>query len=495
MNEWDRVQELFAEVAELAPAERAERLRERTGGDARIARRVEALLAADTLPVDALDDGAAALLARLSDTPRPEALIGLTFDAYRIDDRISSGGMAHVYRATRRVGGAERRIALKVLRPGLDGAAFLERFERERATLAALEHENVVTFLDAGALPDGRPFLVMEYVDGEPITVWSRGVSRDDVLERFAEVLAAVQHAHQRLVVHRDLKPSNVLVTPNGTPKLLDFGVAAVLEEDGGDAAGGGPLTPAYASPEQVRGDPVTTGSDVFALGLLLHELVAGALPADGPSGREVTVRGDLGAVIRKAIATEPARRYRSADRFADDVRRVLAHEPVSARPATWTYRSARFARRHRGALATGAALVVAVATGWIGAVLDLRLARADASTGWGAHAEAKAAARVFEAWIARAASGDPALAEDAAAHLERALAENLATHPEAETLVRLALADLYLSRAEAGDVERARLHAERAAELARTTRGVGRAERERAAALVERVIRVDRAR
>ena len=393
--------------------------------------------------------------------------------------------MSHVYRATRSSAGTERRVALKVLRPGLDTRAFLDRFQRERQTLAALEHEHVVAFVDAGALPDGRPFLVMEYVDGVPLTAWARDVELNARLELFLQVLRAVQYAHQKLVVHRDLKPSNVLVTSQGVPKLLDFGVASVLATERASAEDGGPLTPAYASPEQLRGDPVTTASDVFSLGVLLHELVAGRLPRAAPDPVAGEVPADLGAVIRRALAADPAQRYRSADHLADDLRRWLSAEPVSARPATWSYRASLFARRHRWPLAVAAAIVAALAIGWIGSDLDRRLAEQDAGIGWGAHAQAKAAARVFESWIASASAADPALADAAAAHLERALEQDLAELPEAETMVRLALADLYLDR---GDALRASAHAERAWELARTTRGVGRAERERARRLRERV-------
>ncbi len=477
-DSWELVQTLFEEAAGLAPRERARFLQARAGGDAELVRRVEALAEADARPHAQLDRSATELLHELRNEPPADALCGTVFGSYRVDAWVSSGGMAHVYRATRRTAGTERRVALKVLRPGLDTEAFLERFRRERQLLASLEHEHIVTFLDAGALPDGRPWLVMEYVEGESLVRWGQDQPLRRRLELFLQVAAAVQYAHQKLVVHRDLKPSNVLVTDQGVPKLLDFGVATALESEEPNGART-PLTPAYASPEQLRGEAVTTASDVWSLGVLLHELATGALPGDG-----TTLSGDLDAIVRRALAQDPARRYRSADLLSDDVRRHLAGEPVSARPDAWTYRATLFARRHRFALGFAAAIVLATIAGWIGSDLDRRRAEAEASIGWGAHAQAKVAARVFERWIAAVTASDAALASDAAAHMESALDDDLADWPEAETMVRIALAELYLER---GERERAREHAERASRLAATVRGVGRVERERATALLQR--------
>jgi hypothetical protein len=198
-----------------------------------------------------------------------------------------------------------------------------------------------------------------------------------------------------------------------------------------------------------------------------------------------VKVAGDLGAIVRLAVATEPTRRYRSADQMAGDVRRYLAREPVAARPASWVYRSSLFVGRNRWPIALAAAVVVALALGWIGSDLERRAAEREAGRGWSAHAQARLTARVFEGWIASVTAADPDLWAAAAAHLEKAVRDELAAYPEAETLVRLTLVDLYLQR---GERERAAEHAERACELSRTTPGVGERERERAAALRERV-------
>lgn len=483
MNRWQLEQELFEETAALEASVRSRVLRERAGGDETLVRHVERLVAADEHPLAALEGTSTDLWLALRSEPGPQTLCSTTFGPYRVDEYLASGGMAHVYRATRTSAGTERRVALKVLRPVFTGEDFLARFQRERETLASLEHEHVVAFLDAGALPDGLPFLAMEYVEGTPLTVWGRSVPLRRRLELFLQVLAAVQYAHQKLVLHRDLKPSNVLVTAQGAPKLLDFGVATALEPARERAGVPGPLTPGYASPEQLRGEALTTASDVYSLGVLLCELAT--QDAGGAGDRpERPLTGDLAAIVYKALAPLPRERYSSADELAGDLRRFLASEPVAARRATWTYRAQLFASRNRWPLALAAAIVIATVAGWIGSDLRRRSAEREASRGWGAHAQAKSAARAFEEWLVSAAAADPALGAAAAAHLEATLRGPVAQLPEAETLVRLALAELYLRL---GDRARAAPHAERAASLARSTSGVGDAERRRAAELLQR--------
>jgi len=486
VNRWNLVQSLFDETVDLDATSRARVLAERCGEDRDLARVVEELVAAEAAPLEALDGTAGDLWRGLTDDPQAEGLCGQSFGPYRVEEHLSSGGMGHVYRATRVSAGAERRVALKVLRAGLADDAFLARFQRERETLAALEHEHIVAFLDAGALPDGRPFLVMELVQGTPLTEWGRGVPVRARIELFLQVLAAVQYAHEKLVVHRDLKPSNVLVTPQGVPKLLDFGVAAVLAPGAAPGGGPDPLTPSHASPEQLRGAPAATAADVYSLGLLLHELLTGEFPSPEPvaAGRRPGLDRDLAAIVGRALEPEAARRYGSADRMAADLKRYLAREPVTARRATWLYRASLFVRRNLWPLALGAAAVAVLVAGLVGAELGRRRAVAESSAGWGAHGQAKAAARVLERWIVSAASDDPALASAAAASLEGALEDDLRDLPEAEVLTRITLARLYLDR---GDVDRAARHAARAWELAQTTRGVGEMEKQRARELVER--------
>lgn len=487
MNRWEQLQELFESTVELDASERARVLHERTHGDSELIASVEALVASHASPAEGLDLSATQVLLQLKAESPAAELLGLEFDGYRLDDHLASGGMAHVYRATRMSAGTERRVALKVLRPSLDTAAFLERFQRERETLAALEHEHIVTFLDAGALPDGRPYLVMEYIEGLPLSQWGRSVAQPQRIALFLQVLAAVQYAHRQLVVHRDLKPSNVLVTKQGVPKLLDFGVALALGVEGNHSQAGGPLTPAYASPEQLRGEAITTSTDIYSLGVLLRELLSA--DTSEPAAAPVKVSADLEAIIARALSEDPFSRYRSVDHFADDLRRERAHEPISARPGTWAYRAALAVRRHRFALGLGGALLLATLTGWIASDLARRRAEAEASTGWGAHAEVKTVARIYEEWLTGVASDDPELFAAATAHLEASLGAKLEAHPETETLVRLTLAELYLgSGAGHGDRERAGVHIERAWKIAQTTRGLGWGDRKRIEALRERV-------
>lgn len=484
MNHWQRVQELFAATAELEGAERARALRAGAGPDSSLIAEVEALLRADGIAAPQFAQTAAELLHEIADEPPAADLCGQQFGSYRIETHLASGGMGHVYLATRTTAGIERRVAIKVLRPGLGGAGLLARFQQERATLAALEHEHIVGFLDAAALPDGRPYLVMEYVDGVPLTDWivrpELGLRRR--LDLFLQILSAVQCAHRSLVVHRDLKPSNVLVNAQGRPKLLDFGIAAVLAPDhllaptsGGDA----PLTPMYASPEQLRGASVTTASDVYSLGVLLRDVVGGGLP-------EAAIPSDLAAIARKATAPDPEQRYASADRFAEDIRRHLAGSPVSARPARWGYRAACFLRRNRWGVLAGLAIVAALGAGWVAADLSRRRAERESSIGWGAHAEARMVARIFEDLLATVAAERADLATLAVQRLERTLEAEVAGRPEGEALTRLALSRLYLLR---GDFDPAMRHVDRALFLCETARGLGSGDLRRAREMRERIL------
>lgn len=340
---------------------------------------------------------------------------------YRLLRRLGAGGMGTVHLAVRDDGEFAKRVALKIVKRGMDTEEVLRRFEQERQVLASLDHPGIARVLDGGRCPDGRPYLVMELVEGLPIDRWC-DQQRLDVRERielFAQVCDAVDDAHRSLVVHRDLKPSNVLVTQDGRPKLLDFGIAKVLDARQGFATidlTATPLkllTPAYASPEQVRGDPVTTASDVYSLGVVLYLLLTGRTPlrfetgapaeiervvclveperpstslsatarrggsapegSDPPTGeltRELATRrsttpkslrralsGDLDTIVLKALRKEPRRRYASAAELATDLRRHLRGLPVSARPDSLAYRSSRFVRRNR--LAVAAAVLV----------------------------------------------------------------------------------------------------------------------------------------
>lgn len=283
--------------------------------------------------------------------------------------------MGTVWEAARD-GDFDRRVAVKVLRRGMDSEDVLRRFATERQILANLDHPNIARLYDGGTTPDGRPYFVMEAIEGEPVDRFCerKGLTVPERLRLFLTVCSAVAAAHQSLVVHRDLKPSNILVTADGAPKLLDFGIAKLLDPEDGEGAettveASRRLTPGYASPEQVEGGPVTTASDVYSLGVLLHELLTGKRlrrtghgDPERPSAAAGTpelarrLRGDLDAIVAMALREEPSRRYGSVEQLAEDVRRHLVSEPVLARRGTLSYRAGKFVRRNRVALVVGLA-------------------------------------------------------------------------------------------------------------------------------------------
>jgi serine/threonine protein kinase len=269
----------------------------------------------------------------------------------------------------------------------------LARFRNERQILAALDHPHIAALYDGGSTEEGLPYIVMEYVAGQPLNQYcdSHGLSLATKLRLFRQICDAVQYAHQKLIVHRDLKPANILVTADGVPKLLDFGIAKLLlaPELLGDAAlrtetGVSVMTPDYASPEQIRGEAVSTASDVYSLGVVLYELLAGQRPhalarhdrvellreicetdPKPPSAAgDAALRGDLDTIVLKALHRDPARRYRSVEQFSEDIRRYLENRPVTARPDTLVYRLSRFTARNPWGIAAVAALVLSLASG-----------------------------------------------------------------------------------------------------------------------------------
>ncbi|MEM8962726.1 MAG: serine/threonine-protein kinase [Acidobacteriota bacterium] len=376
---WRRIQEVFHLVVEAAADERAAILADVADGDRDLIAQVEALLASDAAAATFLDRPATAW--RDEDPDAVPALIG----PYRPLEILGRGGMGVVYLAERADQTFDKRIALKVVSRELATPELARRFRAERQILADLEHPNIARLLDGGTTEDGRPYLVMEYVDGQPLDRFldTHDLDLEARLDLFVKICDAVHTAHRNLVVHRDLKPGNILVTASGQPKLLDFGIAKLLahpeiattdpasETDARivvTEAGVRPMTPAYASPEQLRGESVTTASDVYTLGLVLYEMLVGrsskataahAKPlsvalADAAGLGHVSgaVRTDLDHLLRTALQDAPEARYPSAEALAADVERLLGGLPITARESTLSYRASRFVRRHRLAVA-----------------------------------------------------------------------------------------------------------------------------------------------
>jgi serine/threonine protein kinase len=394
-GDFEELDRLFHQAVDLPAGERTAFVSAVAVRSPALGRRLEALL---------VQDGAGTVGPDVAEvvraiTAEADPLVGERFGAYRIERVIGRGGMGAVYLGRRADDAFEHDVAIKTILAGLESPAVLERFRREREILARLDHPGVARLLDGGTGPRGVPYVVMEYVDGVPITrhVTGANVSLRQRLELFLELCDAVQFVHRNLIVHRDIKPGNVLVTADRRVKLLDFGIARLTDEfeAGGSrtATGDRVLTPEYASPEQVLGQPVTTATDVYALGVLLYELLTGVRPLQFSStspydiAREIvdrtplppsqTIRqgdapvppallrlarqleGDLDRIVLMAMRKEPERRYPSVAAFADDVRAWLDDRPVTAHADTWRYRVRKFVRRHPAA--TGAAAIFAV--------------------------------------------------------------------------------------------------------------------------------------
>lgn len=508
-------EERFDELADLDAAERERRLAALDVEDPELARLLRELLAADArdnelLSTPLVDRAPAFLAAALGVSPGAPAgrdRAGERIGRYRLLSLLGRGGMAEVWLAERADGELEYRAALKLVRPELGSEGILARFLRERRILAGLEHPAIARFLDGGRSESGEPYFVLEHVDGTPITTWcaARGATLEERLRLVIEVCEAVDHAHRKLVVHRDLKPSNILVDRAGRPKLLDFGIAKLVvpEPEGTDPRAIEEtrlFTPTYAAPEQILGRPVTTATDIYALGVLLFELLTGEKPhpraaaflpdlareLDGetverpserlrravaagsapPEARRLAAlcAGDLDTIVAKALHREPERRYASASALADDLRRYLSGHPVAARPDSFAYRSRRFVRRHRWAVAAALLVVASLVTGLAVSLWQARIARA----------EARRAERVRSFLIAIFREADPSrtrgatitaneILEIGASRVERELVGEPEVAAElldaiAQVQFELGLADAAQKRAEAAIALRRRL-------------------------------------
>ncbi|HEU0119959.1 MAG TPA: serine/threonine-protein kinase [Bryobacteraceae bacterium] len=379
---WEKIQELFYRADELPPATRALFLQDVCAGDRELLLEVESLLETAHADPGRVEESVAAVAGHiLSSDP---AFTLQRVGPYEIVRTLGEGGMGVVYLARRVDEEFQQIVALKIIRPAFSFRDATARFRAERQILANLVHPNIARMLDGGITPGGQPYLVMEYVQGQSISQWrqQRGLRLDEVLELFRSVCAGVQCAHQSLIVHRDIKPANILVDRDGIPKLLDFGVAKLLDSEGvSDSPSTRMMTLEYASPEQILGRPVTTATDVYGLGVLLFELITGRRPylpasqtalawqhliceTDPPRPSTLaSVDTDVDNIILKAMHRDPERRYATAAELSEDIRRYLEGFPVSALPDSVGYRSRKFMRRHRA----GVIIAVLVASLLIG--------------------------------------------------------------------------------------------------------------------------------
>jgi serine/threonine protein kinase/tetratricopeptide (TPR) repeat protein len=444
-DRWQRIWRMCHEAVELEEGEQADFLQAACAGDADLRREVESLLVHRKgvdrfIEAPVLEMAAKALAEdesfRSKEVPR---LIGRIVSEYRIVEKVASGGMGEVYRAVRADGTYEKEVAVKFIRSGFDTDFFLDRFRSERQILANLNHSNIERMIDGGTTEDGLPYVVMEYIQGQPIDEYCElhALSLRDRLQLFRTVCSAVGYAHQNLVVHRDLKPGNILVTGEGVPKLLDFGVAKILNPRQSEmAAEHGVtvlrmLTPDYASPEQVRNEAITTSSDVFSLGVILYVLLTGQRPyrvgtdspheimkaicetepekpstavtrvrasenaggrrpsgtwgasassaagrGDRPEKLSRALAGDLDTIVLKALKKEPERRYSSVEQFSEDIGRHLGGLPVVAHRDTMGYRAWKFTGRHKLGVGAAALLVLSLVGGLIATLREARIAR-----------------------------------------------------------------------------------------------------------------------
>jgi tetratricopeptide (TPR) repeat protein len=396
---WQAIGDLFDEALAVPTVERTALIDKVCGSDDVVRREVRSLLASHDAAggfVQKRIDAALASFHQRSDIATL-ARVG----PYRLVRELGRGGMGTVFLAERDDDQYQAKVAIKLVRPGMDTEFILARFRRERQTLARLQHPNICHLFDGGTTNDGLPYIVMEFIDGPWITTYAaqHKLSIEARLRLFLEVCSAVDYAHRNFVVHRDLKPGNILVDAGGVPKLLDFGICKLLVEANDTVAT--PMTPNYASPEQIRGEAATALSDIYSLGAVLYELLTGTVPrrfenlgplaiqraldepivrpsaavADSRLSRQLA--GDLDTILLRALDAEPERRYESAAQFAGDLRRHLEHVPIPARRHTVGYRASRFVRRNLGSTAAVAAVIVTLVVGLAMSVYQARLADA----------------------------------------------------------------------------------------------------------------------
>ncbi|TDI72829.1 MAG: serine/threonine protein kinase [Bacteroidetes bacterium] len=421
---WSEIDRILDAALELDPAARASFVTESCGDDSDLVKDVMSLLDAaekssgflEKSGKDHLNDMLADMVEQLDDDEENDPYVNKTMGPYRLIRRLGRGGMGQVYLGVRQDKADDRFVAIKIIRRGMDTDEILHRFRVERRILASLTHPNIARLLDGGATDDGLSYFVMDYVDGTSLTAFSdrERLTIDERLALFEQICSAIHYAHQKLIIHRDIKPSNILVTDEREVKLLDFGIAKFLDPGATDAdlpmtkTGVRVMTPDYASPEQIRGDRITTVSDVYQLGILLYELLTGSRPydftdearaeieriilekepekpstaikrvksSDSDSDAELTstrsapidrirkqLSGDLDRIVLMALRKDPDRRYQSADQFKQDIIAFRTGRPVLAQSDTFVYRTGKFVRRHKGGVAASAIFVLMLIT------------------------------------------------------------------------------------------------------------------------------------
>lgn len=456
-----RLEAIFHAVSSVPPERRTEEMDRLCGQDSALRAELHSLMEHEVPPARFLEQPALGPAFSMSVPTQPDDLVGREVGPYRIEHRLASGGMGTVYVASRADGQFEQTVAIKVVKRGMDSEEILRRFHQERRTLAALSHPNIARLLDGGALGDGRPYVVMEFVSGVPIDNYcdAHRLTITERLRLFCRVCEGIRFAHQNLVVHRDLKPGNVLVSADGEPKLLDFGISKVLGGTGSreiTTVQDRRYTPEYASPEQTAGQPLTTATDIYSLGVILYELLTGHRPYQfqtrtgieiervvretAPATPSIIVRsvetsrgmdrvtedpitpesvsrvregtpdrllrrlrGDLDTIVLKAMHKEPGRRYPSVEQLVADIERHLDGMPVLARPDTVTYRAQKFIRRHTLAVGAASVALLLLALGFGSALWQARVARRERDAAYLARDQAEATADFLQNMLAAA--------------------------------------------------------------------------------------------
>jgi len=412
---WKQVEALFEQALELPEEERPGFFNRTCNGDEELRREVESLLDSHVRAGSFIDKRSLFFSDDLAQEAAGTVTTGELIGPYRVVRELGRGGMGAVYLAERADEQYKKQVAIKVIKRGMDTDSVLRHFRNERQILASFDHPNIARLFDGGTTEDGLPYFVMEYIEGIPIDKYcdAQGLSLSERLKLFREVCAAVIYAHRHTVIHRDVKPSNILVTNDGMPKLLDFGIAKILQlGDGAEplmtVAGMRPMTPEYASPEQVRGEPVTTASDVYSLGVVLYELLTGTSPyrftshAPREVERAITqqeptrpstatalhrnqyseisnqklLRGDLDNILLMALRKERERRYQSVEQFSEDIRRHLESRPVLARKDTTAYRAAKFIRRNKAATIAATLVFLSLVAGLVATTWEANRAK-----------------------------------------------------------------------------------------------------------------------